>query len=165
MMVLALTRVADSSDSRKGINYLIVLSSAKGASAFTSLDCPCRYSESELCRSPEKTDTAGNFRLRWNFPPDYPEASRLVWLYSHWVSQMPAFSASCRLLAFGFCPAGSAGRDDKAELWQSFMKSNLLKADRKVACLRLQCFLRFLCISPTVRIKLFSAYLWGWKWD
>lgn len=62
---------------------------------------------------------------------------------------MPTFSASCRLLAFGFCPAGSSGGDDKAEPQQSFMKSNLLKADRTVACLRLQCFLRFLCTSPS----------------
>ena len=54
----------------------------------------------------------------------------------------------CRLLAFGFCPAGSSGGDDKAEPQQSFMKS-LLKADKKVPCLRLQHFLRFLCTSPS----------------
>lgn len=98
----------------------------------------------------------------------------MVWLYSHWGSQMPAFSASCRLLAFGFCPTGSSGRDDKAELRQSFMKSNLLKAGRKVACLRWQCFLRFLFTSsPTlsqlflcfsVRLKMRLGINWPQRW-
>lgn len=119
--------------------------------------------EPELCRSLGKTDTAENSRLRWNFPPDHSEAGRLVWPYSpysHSGSQMPSFSASCRLLAFGFCPAGSSGRNDKAEPRQSFMKSNQLKADKE-SCLSQNTELPEISVhlSPSLN-RLFSAYLW-----
>lgn len=67
----------------------------------------------------------------------------------------------CRLLAFGFCPAGSSHRDDKAELRQSFMKSNLLKADKESCLSQTTVPLEVsVHLSPTPTLnRLFSAYL------
>lgn len=103
--------------------------------------------ESELSRSLEKTGTEETLDSDEISHLVYPEASGLVWPCSHSGSQAPSFSASHRLSAFGSCPAGSSGRDDKAELRQSFMKSNLLKAEQES------------CLSQTTMLLEVSVHL------